>query len=209
MKYSELQLQPLNFWFVLWSPVDASSSGENFSQPNCCDKHNKQRICLGLKCMQTGSMVCVVGASSLKKEVNAIHNKFKRFYESRVTATPVLMSISRLENSQNLLQKWCLAKERNLAKWYDIINKFFLSAMKNSYSSPYAERNCRNTRPLPTPNQWYRLLPQIWTPDVCKEWKTSGIPIMSVRKNLVSKRKQRDREFKKHCLRCISIIIWD
>ena len=143
-------------------------------------------------------MVYVIGASSLKNAVSAIHYKSKKEYEKRVTAISGLslnpLSSNPLKNLQNLLRKGSLAKQQNLIIWHDIIN--------NSLSVHWKTRT-----PALTPEELVKLLGhyrdrisavvycrRFGTPDVYKKLKASGIPIISVRKNLVSKRKQRDSD---------------
>ena len=130
-------------------------------------------------------MVYVVGASSLEKAVSSLQFKSRKFYHSRLTAIPGLsfnpLSSNPLKVLQNLLQKGSLAKKRNLIIWHDVIN--------NTVSVHW-----KNQTPALTPQELVGILDQyrlriraivycrrFGTPDVYKELKTSGLPIISVR----------------------------
>ena len=141
-------------------------------------------------------MIYVVGASSLEKAVRSIQYKSRKLYDSRITAIPGLtfnpLSCNPLKNLQNLLQKGFQAKKQNLVIRHDIINNTLSVHWKNQ------------TPPL-SPQDLVKILDnyrnrisaiiycqRLGTPDAYKQLKTSGIPIISVKKNLVSKRQQRD-----------------
>ena len=148
--------------------------------------------------MSTASMIYVVGASSLEKAVRSIQYKSRKLDGSRITATPGLtfnpLSCNPLKNLQKLLPKRILAKKQNLVIWHDIINNTLSVHWKNQ------------TPPL-SPQDLVKLLDnyrnrisaiiycqRLGTPDAYRQLKTSGIPIINLKKNLVSKRQQRDSD---------------
>ena len=148
--------------------------------------------------MSTASMIYVVGASSLEKAVRSIQYKSRKFYEIRITAIPGLtfnpLSCNPLKNLQNILQKGFLATKQNLVIWHDIINNTLSAHWKNQTPALSPQDHVKILDNYRNRSKAIIYCQRFGTPDVYKLLKTTGIPIISVKKNLVSKRQQRDSD---------------
>ena len=148
--------------------------------------------------MSTASMIYVVGASSLVKAVRSIQYKSRKLYDSRITAISGLtfnpLSCNPLKNLQNLLQKGFRAKKQNLVIWHDIINNTLSVHWKNQTPPLSAQDLVKILDNYRNRISAIIYCQRLGTPDAYKQLKTSVIPIISVKKNLVSKRQQRDSD---------------
>ena len=141
-------------------------------------------------------MVHVVGASSLCKAVETLPHQVRKTIQSKVIAIPGLslnpLLKNPLTNLEYLLTKGHLSKQYNLVLWHDLLN--------NTISAhPKHKTPALNIRSLGEvlDRIKHRLSAIVYcrrfgTADIYKELKASGVTVISVRKNLQSKRKQSD-----------------
>ena len=148
-----------------------------------------------------GSKVYVLGASSLEKAVKSLQYKERRAYNFCVTAIPGLslnpLTCNPLKNLGNILEKGYLAKQRNLVLWHDLINNSVSEHWKHRTPALPVEELVTILKRYQDRVKAIVYCRRFGTPDIYKQLKTSGIPVISVRRNLVSKRKQRNHELQK------------
>ena len=147
-------------------------------------------------------MVHVVGASSLPKTLKSLKYQNRRFYLPVVTEIPGLSlkqqsnrkSDDYFKSLQNLLTGK-LARCENTVIWHDIIN--------NTLSEhPFKKTPAVSSQALVETLKTIRYMvsaivycQRVGIPDAYHDIKKARIPVICVKKNLVSKRKQKDKVF--------------
>ena len=94
-----------------------------------------------------------------------------------------------LKSLQNLLDG-SLSKKRNLVIWHDLINNTLSGHPIKEIPAETPQSLVETLRSIKHKVSAIVYCQRLGTPDVYLELKTSGIPVISVRKNLLSKRKQ-------------------
>ena len=140
-------------------------------------------------------MVIVIGASSLHHSLERWTNIKKRL-SRQVTTKPGYNLHRGAQDKSQIIQKRLrlIPKNEQLIIWHDLIN--------NSVTSPRKDPR----KPL-TPEQLVNEIKNIkhkavgivycvreGAPDVYKELKGTGIPVLHIVKDLLSRRKQKDKE---------------
>ena len=141
-------------------------------------------------------MVHVISASSLEKAVSSVQYKVRKLYYNCVTAIPGLslnpLIKNPLKNLGNLLKNGNLARKCDLVIWHDLINNTLSTHWKSNTPASSPETLVKLLKEHKERIQAIVYCRRFGTQDVYKELKKTGIPVISVRKNLISKRKQHD-----------------
>ena len=128
--------------------------------------------------------------------MSSVQYKVRKFYFTCVTAIPGLslnlLTKNPLTNLGNLFKDGNLARKRVLVFLHDLINNTLSTHWKNNTPASSPETLVKLLKEYKERTQAIVYCRRFGTQDVYKKLKKTGIPIISVIKNLISKRKQHD-----------------
>ena len=143
-------------------------------------------------------MVHVVGASSLEKSIKKVGEKFRKEVTA-ISGLSICPNRNPLKNLNFLLRNGKLGSYKRLVFWHDLINNSVTKHPSNCYkpfSTPEVIDCLKNIEQLAAIVYCRRVA----APDIYDDLKKAGFLVISVTRNIISKRKRADSYLRKRYL---------
>ena len=143
-------------------------------------------------------MVYIVGASSLKRAIEKLHPREKRYLAKFVTAVSSLSlnpntSLKRpLINLSHLLERGYLRQKSNLLIWHDVINNSLTKHKSNSYTGLEGSQLASILLKYKERITAIVYCQRFGAPQIFEALRSKNIEVIIVTKNLISRRRQQD-----------------